>query len=123
MNSGQFLSIAPSPYPFIMNPPTPLTNQPPRFLAQNEGPGIPGTFWLQQVNIWYGPINGYYLLLSNGSFYVSDTLGRIIFYPVDNPANIARNIWHRLIGSPFKIYIDGFPGNQACACGIFDPLD
>jgi hypothetical protein len=121
MNFGQFLSIAPSNYPSILYPPTPLTIQPPRFLAQNEGPGVPGTFWLQQTNIWYEPINGYYLLLSNVSFYVFDTSGRIISYPVDNPNNILRNNWYRLLASPFKIYIDGVVSNNAC--GIFDPLD
>jgi len=78
-------------------------------LPPSNVPQVPGIFWMPYPNTWYGPFNGYYIgWLSIGGFQVWHPFFGLVPYP-DPYMQFQRNLWVRLINSPFNVYIDGGP--------------
>jgi hypothetical protein len=82
-------------------------------------PQVLGMFWMTYPDTWYGPFNGFYIgWLSMGGFQVWNPYAGIIPYP-DPFRQFQRNIWVRLINSPFNVYVDGSPNGYVY--GQFSP--
>lgn len=81
----------------------------PGAIPASSAPQVPGMFWMPYPNTWYGPFNGYYIgWLSFGGFQVWHPFYGLIPYP-DPFLQFQRNMWVRLINSPFNVYVDGGP--------------
>jgi len=79
---------------------------------QNDALRVPGMFWMNYPDNWYGPFYGYYIMwLSVGGFQVWDPYRGVIPFP-DPYRQTARNAWLRLPNSPFNIYVDGSPAGH-----------
>lgn len=83
-------------------------------------PSVPGMFWMPYPDTWYGPFNSYYIgWMSIGGFQVWHPMMGVIPYP-DPFRQFQRNIWVRLLNSPFNVFVDGGPNGYVF--GQFDPL-
>jgi hypothetical protein len=107
--------VNPTPAPQVTNQPSapPLPNptmfsQPPAPVANYACPTVPGVFWMQYPNTWWGPFGGGYAIgwYSGGGFGVwNPYIYQTVNYP-DPYRQTQRNTWLRLTNSPFNICID-----------------
>lgn len=75
-------------------------------LPQTEAPRVPGMFWMPYPNMWYGPFDGFFILIMPmGGFQVWDP--RVGYVPFPDPyRQIQRDVWVRLINTPFNVFVD-----------------
>lgn len=74
-----------------------------------QPPQVPGMFWMAYPNTWYGPFYGYFIgWMSVGGFQVWHPMMGPLMYP-DPYRQMQRNMWVRLVNSPFNVYVDGGP--------------
>lgn len=99
---GQTPASTPGQSPAFVQPPT---------LPDHTCPSIAGMFWMSMPNTWYGPFNGFAISWqSGGGFFIWNPYASGVVPFPDPYAQVQRNTWIRLTGTPFNICVDSTAG-------------